>query len=83
MLLACCIGLCAVTVPSRAVAQHPPASRVAPAPTPGTNWISVSWTAPGGSTGTTAYNAVSYDVQARDLSAQGAAGVPIALKPDR
>ena len=74
MLLACCIGLCAVTVPSRAVAQHPPASRAAPAPTPGTNWISVSWTAPAGSTGTTAYNAVSYDVQARDLSAQGAAG---------
>ena len=74
MLLACCIGLCAVTVPSRAVAQHPPASRAAPAPTPGTNWISVSWTAPAGSTGTTAYNAVSYDVQARDLSAQGTAG---------
>ena len=74
MLLACCIGLCAVTVPSRAVAQHPPAPRAAPAPTPGTNWISVSWTAPGGSTGTTAYNAVSYDVQVPDLSAQGAAG---------
>ena len=74
MLLACCIGLCAVTVPSRAVAQHPPASRAAPAPTPGTNWISVSWTAPAGSTGTTAYNAVSYDVLAPDLSAQGTAG---------
>ena len=74
MLLACCIGLCAVTVPSRAVAQHPPASRAAPAPTPGTNWIPVSWTAPAGSTGTTAYNAVSYDVQVPDLSAQGAAG---------
>ena len=74
MLLACCIGLCAVTVPSRAMAQHPPASRAAPAPTPGTNWISVSWTAPAGSTGTTAYNAVSYDVLAPDLSAQGAAG---------
>ena len=74
MLLACCIGLCAVTVPSRAMAQHPPASRAAPAPTPGTNWISVSWTAPAGSTGTTAYNAVSYDVLAPDLSGQGAAG---------
>ena len=74
MLLACCIGLCAVTVPSRAMAQHPPASRAAPAPTPGTNWISVSWTAPAGSTGTTAYNAVSYDVLAPDLSAQGTAG---------
>ena len=74
MLLACCIGLCAVTVPSRAMAQHPPASRAAPAPTPGTHWISVSWTAPAGSTGTTAYNAVSYDVLAPDLSGQGAAG---------
>ena len=74
MLLACCIGLCAVTVPSRAVAQHPPASRAAPAPTPGTNWISVSWTAPAGSTGTTAYNAVSYDVLVPDLSAHGTAG---------
>ena len=74
MLLACCIGLCAVTVPSRAMAQHPPASRAAPAPTPGTNWLSVSWTAPAGSTGTTAYNAVSYDVQVPDLSAEDAAG---------
>ena len=74
MLLACCIGLCAVTVPSRAMAQHPPASRAAPAPTPGTNWISVAWTASAGSTGITAYDTVSYDVLAPDLSGQGAAG---------
>ena len=89
MLLACCIGLCAVTVPSRAMAQHPPASRAAPAPTPGTNWISVAWTASAGSTGITAYDTVSYDtvnydtvsydtvsydVQVSDLSARGTAG---------
>ena len=84
MLLACCIGLCVVTVPHQAVAQEPPASRAAPAPTPGTNWISVAWTASAGSTGITAYDTVSYDtvsydtvsydVQVSDLSARGTAG---------
>ena len=36
--------------------------------------LRLNWTAPAGSTGTTAYNAVSYDVLAPDLSGQGAAG---------
>ena len=74
MLLACCIGLCVVTVPHQAVAQEPPAALADPTPTPITNGLSVAWTAPAGSTGTTAYNAVSYDVQVPDLSAEDAAG---------
>ena len=66
MLLACCIGLCVVTVPDQAVAQEPPAALADPTPTPITNGLSVAWTASAGSTGITAYDTVSYDTVSYD-----------------
>ena len=66
--------LCIMSVPDRVVAQRPPVASVAPAPTPRSHGVSVSRTAPAGSTGTTAYSAVSHDVLVPDLSAQGTAG---------
>ena len=66
MLLACCIGLCVVTVPDQGVAQEPPPALADPTPTPITNGLSVAWTTSAGSTGITAYDTVSYDTVSYD-----------------